>query len=95
MTIADHIHSPPGNAQPAPEQPAPTLKELEEIALAAHAKAMSAMEEAPHSSLLVTPEEWEAARARFRSDSAAYIAAVDIWTDAIIAANAARANAGA
>ena len=90
---AAHIYSPLGRPKPTPtptltvsEPPAPTLKELEELALAAHAEAIIAMEKAPHSSLLVSPEEWGPARARLAATSAAYLAAVDIWTDALVAA---------
>ena len=89
-----HIYTPLGRTQPAPEpeQPAPTLKELEDAALAAHREVIAALDEAPHYSTDVT--EWEAARARFRRTSAAYIAAAEAWSEAQLAAMRSQTTGG-
>ena len=71
----------------------PTLKELEEAALTAHREVIAALDEAPHYS--TDAAEWEAARARFRRTSAAYIAAAEAWSEAQLAAMPSPAAGGA
>lgn len=91
MTIAGHIYSPPGNDQPAPEPPAPTLKELKETALAAYREVIAALDDPQrHSPDAV---KWEAAHARFRRASAAYLAASEAWSEALLAAGGAECTA--